>query len=146
LEVDDSEESEESSNSKDDAEENKGEGDFSHKKKTRSKKEIEKEALASDYYKILNLEDNHGATEAEINRAYKRITLKYHPDKIAARGEKLSEGDKEIWLKIQKAYNILTDADKRRKYDSSLPFDEKIPKEEDVKDPAKFYELFKKCF
>jgi len=94
----------------------------------------------------LNLEGNHGATEKDINKAYKRITLKYHPDKIAARGEKLSASDKEIWLTIQKAYNTLTDDDKRRKYDSSLPFDDRLPKEEDVKDPAKFYALFAACF
>ena len=78
------------------------------------------------------MEDNHGASDKEVNKAYKRITLKYHPDKIAARGDKLSEDDKEIWLKIQKAYNTLTDEGKRKTYDSSLPFDEKIPKEEDI--------------
>merc|ERR1712166_766693 len=111
LEVGDSDASDSSSKPVDDSEERKQEGDggdFSHKKRTRTKKEIENEALESDYYKILNLEGNHGATEKDINKAYKRITLKYHPDKIAARGEKLSASDKEIWLTIQKAYNTLT--------------------------------------
>jgi len=40
----------------------------------------------------------------------------------------------------------LSDATKRKKYDSSLPFDEKIPKTEDVKTADKFYELFTRCF
>mgnify|MGYP001477014192 CR=1 FL=1 len=80
------------------------------------------------------------------NKAYKKITLKYHPDKIAARGEKLTENAKEVWLKIQKAYNTLTDADKRKKYDSSLPFDETIPKESEVQDAKEFFTQFRRCF
>jgi DnaJ family protein C protein 2 len=92
------------------------------------------------------LEGKNEATAAEINKAYKKITLKYHPDKIAARGQKLTANAKEVWLKIQKAYNTLTDADKRRKYDSSLPFDEAIPKESEVQDAKKFYTLFRECF
>lgn len=92
------------------------------------------------------MEGRNDATFAEISKAYKKITLKYHPDKIAARGDKLTENAKEVWLKIQKAYNTLTDADKRKKYDSSLPFDEAIPKESEVKDAKQFYELFSKCF
>ena len=83
----------------------------------------------------MNLEGRNDATAAEINKAYKKITLKYHPDKIAARGEKLDRRGKDVWLRIQKAYNTLTDADKRRRYDSSLPFDDSIPKEADIKDP-----------
>lgn len=94
----------------------------------------------------MNLEGKNDATLAAINKAYKKITLKYHPDKIAARGETLTESAKEVWLKIQKAYNTLTDSDKRKKYDSSLPFDESIPKESEVKDPKVFYTAFRKCF
>ena len=40
----------------------------------------------------------------------------------------------------------MTDEGKRRTYDSSLPFDDKIPKEEDIKDPKKFYVFFNTCF
>ena len=153
LEVEDSDKSDEdeSNSTVDASEERKQEGDdaggeFAHKKKVKTKKEIEEEALESDYYKILGLEHNHDATEKEINKAYKKITLKYHPDKVAARGDILSEDDKEIWLKIQKGYKTLTDEGKRRTYDSSLPFDDKIPKEEDIKDPKKFYVFFNTCF
>jgi len=94
----------------------------------------------------LNLEGKNDASLAVINKAYKKITLKYHPDKIASRGEKLTAGAKELWLKIQKAYKTLTDPEKRRKYDSSLPFDEAIPKSSEVQDPKAFYDLFRKCF
>ena len=40
----------------------------------------------------------------------------------------------------------MTDPQKRKKYDSSLPFDDKIPKESDLVDDETFFELFKKCF
>ena len=35
---------------------------------------------------------------------------------------------------------------KRKKYDSSLPFDDKLPRESEIKTPEAFFELFKKCF
>ena len=38
------------------------------------------------------------------------------------------------------------DSQKRKKYDSSLPFDEKIPKADDITSDEQFFELLKKCF
>jgi hypothetical protein len=40
----------------------------------------------------------------------------------------------------------LTDPARRKKYDSSLPFDDKIPKESDLVDDKTFFDLFTKCF
>ena len=60
-------------------------------------------------------------------------------------GDKITKKDKEVWLQIQNAYETLSDATKRKKYDSSLPFDDKTPEESDVTD-ANFYEVFAKCF
>ena len=40
----------------------------------------------------------------------------------------------------------MIDPVKRKKYDSSLPFDDKIPAEEDVTSDEKFFELFTRCF
>ena len=79
---------------------------------------------------------------AAIGKAYKKAALVFHPDKL---GDKLTEKDKEVWLKIQDAYETLTDPVKRKKYDSSLPFDDKIPKAADVTD-ENFFEVYKKCF
>ena len=69
----------------------------------------------------------------------------YHPDKI---GETITESDKEIWLKIQNAYETLIDKDKRKRYDSSLPFNDTIPIEADIIDITieAFYALFEPVF
>lgn len=71
------------------------------------------------------------------------MALTYHPDKL---GDKANANTKKIWLQIQTAYDTLTDSAKRKKYDSSLPFDDKLPKESELVDDEAFFELFAKCF
>ena len=107
-------------------EEDKNAGDYSKKRKERTKDDIEKEALLmEDLYATLGLEDiTYEATEGQIGKAYRKAALVFHPDKL---GDKLTQQDKEVWLKIQNAYETLSDPAKRKKYDSNLPFDEKIP-------------------
>ena len=63
-----------------------------------------------DYYKILGV--SRDASDKEIRQAYRRLALKYHPDKNptdAAAGERFKE--------INEANAVLTDPEKRRKYD-----------------------------
>ena len=87
-------------------------------------------------------EATYEATDKMITTAYRKMALKYHPDKL---GDGITERDKEVWLKIQLAYETLMDPAKKRKYDSSLPFDDKIPEEGTFTD-ENFYDLFTKCF
>ncbi|MBN2557726.1 MAG: DnaJ domain-containing protein [Clostridia bacterium] len=63
-----------------------------------------------DYYKILGVEKN--AQEAEIKKAYRKLAKKYHPD--ANPNSKASE---EKFKEISEAYEVLSDKEKRRKYD-----------------------------
>lgn len=86
-----------------------------------------------------------GATEEDIKKAYRKKALIYHPDKQTKKeGEPAPSETDPMWLKIQNAYETLTDAEKRKKYDSTLPFDDFIP-EEDVPE-EEFYEVFKPVF
>src|SRR5438128_2134214 len=67
-----------------------------------------------DYYKILGLPK--GASEKEIKQAYRRLARKYHPD--VNPGDKSSE---ERFKEMGEAYAVLSDPDKRKKYDQFGP-------------------------
>lgn len=63
-----------------------------------------------DYYEVLGIDKN--ADDSAIKSAYRKLAKKYHPD--------MNPGDKEAEQKFKEAseaYAILSDADKRRKYD-----------------------------
>ena len=64
----------------------------------------------NDYYKVLDVPRT--ATEADIKKAYRRLAMKYHPDR--------NPGDKEAEEKFKEAkeaYEVLCEADKRAIYD-----------------------------
>lgn len=63
-----------------------------------------------DYYTILGVKRD--ADEKEIRRAYRRLARKYHPDVNA--GDKAAE---ERFKEVNAAYEVLSDSEKRRKYD-----------------------------
>lgn len=145
-------ESSEEEASEEEKEEGAGEGEekkdeWEKKRHKRTKEDIEREVLLmGDLYAILGLEHlQYEAGEGDIKSAYKRLALMCHPDKL---GEKITESDKEIWLKIQNAYETLIDPVKRKRYDSSLPFNDNIPNEADVIDMSEeaFYETFEPVF
>lgn len=66
---------------------------------------------AEDYYKILGV--SRSATEAEIKKAFKKLSLKYHPDK----NKKDPERAKNMFIKVANAYEVLSDPKKKKIYD-----------------------------
>jgi curved DNA-binding protein len=67
--------------------------------------------MAEDYYKVLGVDKK--ASGDEIKKAYRKLALKYHPDKNP--GNKTAE---EQFKKISEAYAVLGDVEKRKQYDS----------------------------
>ncbi|MBV7532382.1 DnaJ C-terminal domain-containing protein [Chitinophaga sp. sic0106] len=63
-----------------------------------------------DYYKILGVEKS--ATADQIKKAYRKLAVKYHPDKNPD-----NKAAEDKFKEINEAYEVLSDADKRKKYD-----------------------------
>lgn len=66
--------------------------------------------MAKDYYGILGVDKK--ASAEDIKKAYRKLALKYHPDKNP--GDKKAE---EKFKDITEAYAVLSDAEKRKQYD-----------------------------
>lgn len=63
-----------------------------------------------DYYEVLGVE--RGASEADLKKSYRRLAMKFHPDR--------NPGDKEAedaFKEANEAYEVLSDASKRAAYD-----------------------------
>ena len=63
-----------------------------------------------DYYEVLGLKK--GASDDEIKKAFRKLAMKYHPDKN--QGDKVAE---EKFKELNEAYNILSDSEKKTRYD-----------------------------
>ena len=66
--------------------------------------------MKEDYYEVLGI--SKGASAAEIKKAYRKKALQYHPDKNP--GDAKAE---EMFKKSAEAYEVLSDADKKARYD-----------------------------
>jgi len=80
-------------------------------------KKEESKAKKRDYYKILGLDKN--ANENDIKKAYKKLAVKWHPDKNnqSEEAKKLAE---KTFRDINDAYTVLSDPKKKQMYDSGM--------------------------
>lgn len=86
-----------------------------------------------NYYEILGLSNQ--ATEADIKKAYRKLAKEHHPD----RG-----GDELKFKEIQNAYDVLSDSQKRARYDAGEDVDAPQNTRE-MQARAFLYTLFEQC-
>ncbi|KAG8948184.1 hypothetical protein FRC04_009983 [Tulasnella sp. 424] len=105
-----------------------------------------------DQYAVLGLSHlRYRATDEQIKIAHRKKVLKHHPDKKANQGD---SNDDAFFKCIQKAYEVLMHADRRRQFDSIDPYyvdlEDDVPTAESVeraKDPEKaFFQKFRPVF
>ena len=68
--------------------------------------------MGVDYYKVLGV--SRDATDTELKKAYRKLAIKWHPDKNQNNEEEATKKFKEI----SEAYDVLSDSEKREIYDA----------------------------
>ena len=69
----------------------------------------------TNHYEVLGV--SNSASQADIRRSFRYLALKYHPDK-----NKNSEESKQKFMKIVEAYEILSDEQARKNYDTAARY------------------------
>lgn len=71
---------------------------------------------SKEYYAELGL--SRSASLADVKKAYKKLSLSFHPDKLRQRGETLTPEMQDKFRKIKQAYEVLVDPQRRKVYDA----------------------------
>mmetsp|Transcript_63012 Transcript_63012/g.132990 ORF Transcript_63012/g.132990 Transcript_63012/m.132990 type:complete len:985 (+) Transcript_63012:169-3123(+) len=82
---------------------------------------ISDDLKGKDLYDLLEIEA--GCSAEDLKKSYRKLVLVHHPDKMTDP----TEAQKKHFLLIQEAYDIVSDPEKRRRYESTLDFDDNIP-------------------
>jgi DnaJ like chaperone protein len=54
-------------------------------------------------YEVLGVDES--ASDDEVKKAYRKLAIRYHPDKVASMGEEYQKGAKEKFQRLQEAYD-----------------------------------------
>jgi DnaJ family protein C protein 3 len=73
-----------------------------------------------NYYKVLGL--TRSCSQRDVKRAYHKLAMKYHPDKVTDAEEKPAA--EAMFKKVARAYEVLGDEDLRKRYDAGEDVDD----------------------
>ncbi|GAA6034143.1 hypothetical protein JCM8097_000717 [Rhodosporidiobolus ruineniae] len=98
-----------------------------------------------DHYAVLGLQElRYKATQEQIKKAHRRKVLRHHPDKKASAGG--AANDDSFFKCIAKAFEILSNPEKRRQFDSVDPaVSDDVPEAKETTD-ANFFDLWAPVF
>jgi len=80
--------------------------------------------MNKDLYAILGVDKN--ASEDEIKKAFRKLSLKYHPDRQGGKSDKEKQEAEEKMKEISAAWAVLSDPEKKRQYDMYGTYDENM--------------------
>lgn len=81
-----------------------------------------KKSKRKDYYKLLNVAKD--ATEKEIQKAYKKQALLWHPDRHANKPEEEIKAAEMKFKEVSEGYEVLNDPKKKQMYDEGMDLEE----------------------
>lgn len=76
---------------------------------------VRQKAMNKDLYNILGID--RGASDNDIKKAYKKLALRWHPDRQAGKSEAEKKEAEDKFKEISWAYSILSDPEKKQRYD-----------------------------
>ena len=88
------------------------------KKKIQQAEVALKRAGRKDLYSVLGV--SQGADDDELRKAYRKMALKYHPDKQTGKSEEEKTAAENLFKSVNEAYEVLSDKEKRERYDSGI--------------------------
>lgn len=108
------------------------------KQKLHEAQQMFKKAGKKDYFAVLGLERN--ATDEEIKKAYKKMAIKWHPDKHSQddKSRKIAETK---FKEIAEAYSVLSDPKKRQRYEQGFDPNDQAGGMGDF-DPSSIFQMF----
>lgn len=74
--------------------------------------------IEADHYATLGV--TRDASASHIKAAYRKFALSHHPDKTRMLRKEEQEKSQQLFVKVNEAFEVLGDADKRREYDASF--------------------------